>query len=520
MANLSEEERKILEQARQIQDRLEAERLEAGEIDLESENRKRKRREEQRREEQRREQQRLQNEMEMEKRRQQELKRRRQAEQNQRRQAMEKNMQTSDGVYRQSSPTPNQTGSEQVPGQTIDLGKMNSVSQENAHMHNQEYWEAAKREVAAGDEQRKRMTREAAAMYRPRTAASARNDRRNAAQMERPMTRRRVDDASSTSRKKKKKHKAMKRVITILITICIVIGILFGGAYFIVRAIVSKTNYQPYETEYVRADDVMHDPDVLNVLLIGSDERGSVDTARSDAMIVLSINEKTKKIVMTSILRDCYVEIPGYGMQRINHSYQMGGEALLIQTIEQNFKIGIDYYASVDFFSFMEIIDCVDGVDITVEEEEVQWVNAYVAELNNILGDPEGDQYISGAGPMTLTGKQALAYSRIRYVGTDFARTERQRTVLNALIEKLKKANPIQVFRVVNTVLPDVSTNMDDHAMTMTLFHALSYLNYDIEEFRVPMDGTWWNEDANGQEVLGMDFAANIAGLQNTIYGE
>ena len=260
--------------------------------------------------------------------------------------------------------------------------------------------------------------------------------------------------------------------------------------------------------------------DVMNVLLIGSDERGSVDTARSDAMIVLSVNENTKKIVMTSILRDSYVNIPGYGMQRINHSYQMGGPALLIQTIEENFKIGIDYYASVDFFAFMDIIDCVDGVEITVTDEEVQWVNAYVADLNSILGDPEGDGYISGAGTLTMTGKQALAYSRIRYVGTDFARTERQRTVLNAVIDKLKSANPIQLFRVVNTVLPDVDTDMDDHAMTMTLFKAITYLGYDIEQFRVPMDGTWWNEDAGGQEVLGMDFAANIAGLQNTIYGE
>ena len=78
----------------------------------------------------------------------------------------------------------------------------------------------------------------------------------------------------------------------------------------------------------------------------------------------------------------------------------------------------------------------------------------------------------------------------------------------------------MQLFRVVNTVLPDVNTDIDDHAMTMMLFKAVFYLGYDIQEFRVPMDGTWWNEDANGQEVLGIDFAANIAGLKSTIYGE
>lgn len=379
---------------------------------------------------------------------------------------------------------------------------------------NQEYWEAAQREVAAARTVEKRAVRSRA---QSRTLNGA--DRRHVSHPQRQASQRDAEGAA-TYRRRKKKNGFAKKLLTVLIAVAIIFAILSVGAYGIVRGIISKTNYQPYESDYVRAADVMHDPDVMNVLLIGSDEREGVDTARSDAMIVLSVNQNTKKIVMTSILRDSYVQIPGAGQQRINHAYQMGGPALLIQTIEENFKIGIDYYASVDFFSFIDIIDCVDGVDIEVTDEEVQWVNAYLAELNNILGDPEGDQYISGPGTMTMTGKQALAYSRIRYVGTDFARTERQRTVLNAVIEKLKGANPIQLFRVVNTVLPDVSTDMDDHAMTMTLFKAVLYLGYDIEQCRIPMDGTWWNEDANGQEVLGMDFAANIAGLKNTIYGE
>lgn len=488
MANLSEEERKILEQAREIQDRLEAERLEAGEIELDSEKKRRKKREERKREEQMR-----QSQMEAERRRQQEA-RRRQAEMNQRRQSMGQNPQNP-GSHR-----PPQPGNGQIQPSS-----------------NKEYWEAAKKEVASSREQG---VKAVGNMPPNRARPLTQNGQENRKPVRAQAQRRRIEDAPAVPKRKKQNESYAKKIAVVLLTIGVILAILFGGAYFIVRALVSKTNYQPYETDYERAADVMHDPDVMNVLLIGSDERGSVDTARSDAMIVLSVNENTKKIVMTSILRDSYVDIPGYGKQRINHSYQMGGPALLIQTIEQNFKIGIDYYASVDFFSFMDIIDCVDGVEITVTEEEVQWVNAYVADLNSILGDPEGDQYISGAGTLTMTGKQALAYSRIRYVGTDFARTERQRTVLNALIEKLKSANPIQLFRVVNTVLPDVDTDMDDHAMTMTLFKAVTYLGYDVEQFRVPMDGTWWNEDADGQEVLGMDFAANIAGLQNTIYGK
>ena len=478
MPNLSEEERKILQQARKIQDRLEAERLEAGEIDLESEGKRKKRQEELKQEELRK--------------RQMEIRRRQQEAHRQ-------------AAARQAA----QEGDGSASQRTSRSGKE----------ENSDYWKAAKREVA-GSEEAVRMGRPRAAAPRSGRTASAADaaarERRAPRTVSSPQTRRREEQIP----RKRKKKSAAGKAIKIIMTIVILLAVLFGGAYFIVRAIVSRTNFQPYETSYERAGDVMSDPDVTNILLIGSDERESVDTARSDAMIVLSINETLHEITMTSILRDSYVTIPGYGQQRINHAYQMGGEALLIQTIEENFKLGIDYYASVDFFSFMDIIDCVGGVEIAVQPEEVEWINAYVAELNNILGSPEGDQYISSAGTMTLSGKQALAYSRIRYVGTDFARTERQRTVLNALIGKLKSANPVQLFRVVNTVLPDVNTDINDHAMTMMLFKAVFYLGYDVQEFRVPMDGTWWNEDANGQEVLGIDFAANIAGLKSTIYGE
>lgn len=316
--------------------------------------------------------------------------------------------------------------------------------------------------------------------------------------------------------KKKKKH-FFRRLI---VNLCILVLIFGTIAYGVVRYYVAKMDYQPYSTDYVRGSDVYEEKGVTNILLIGTDERHTGDTERSDTMILLSINPKSRKMIMTSILRDSYVEIPGYGKSRINGAYQFGGAALLIQTIEQNFKIGIDYYAKVDFYSFVDIVDAVGGVMIDVDEGERNYVNGYLNEINALLGAPEGDGYLTSTGVQLLNGKQALSYARIRYIGTDFQRTQRQREILQGVIANAKTSGPNAMLSLLDTVLPQIVTDIPEHNMTMLILKCVFYLGYDIEENRVPMDGTWWNEDVNGQEVLGIDFEANIQGMRQIIYGQ
>lgn len=314
--------------------------------------------------------------------------------------------------------------------------------------------------------------------------------------------------------RKKKKHFFRKLLVTLLVLLII----LTGTAYGIVRFYVAKMNYQPYVTEYVRGSDVYQEKGVTNILLIGTDERHTGDTERSDTMIVLSVNPKKRKVVMTSILRDSYVEIPGYGNHRLNAAYQYGGAALLIQTIEQNFKVGIDYYAKVDFYSFVDIVDAVGGVMIDVDEGERGYVNGYLNEINALLGAPEGDGYLTETGMQLLDGKQALSYARIRYIGTDFQRTDRQREILQGVMTKARHASPKTLLSLLDMVLPQIVTDIPDHKMTMLILGSIFYLGYDMEQNRVPMDGTWWNEIVNGQEVLGIDFQANIQGIRQMIY--
>ena len=330
---------------------------------------------------------------------------------------------------------------------------------------------------------------------------------------------RRYEDDYDEPAPRRKKRKRKHRLLKFLIKLVIIVLILVFGIHFALMQFVSSTDYQPYETDYVRADDVMTSKWVENVLVIGTDARNTDSNSRSDCIIIVSINKKSGKLVMTSILRDSYVTIPGYGENRINAAYQFGGAALLIQTIEENFKIGIDHYVKVDFFSFINIIDAIGGVEIEVDDGEAQYVNQYLCEINNLLGVEQGDGNLTSTGTLTLSGKQALAYSRIRYIGTDFARTGRQREVINAMISKAKTLDPLTLISVVSDVLPELTTDISDSDMAWLIMQAPLWLTYDTSEGYVPADGTWSDyTTAAGAQVLSIDFAANIEILQSTIY--
>lgn len=356
-----------------------------------------------------------------------------------------------------------------------------------------------------------------------------RQNKRLEHEMERHQQQREQEQGRKRNADRKAKEKAgkkkgiLRRLLKLFLIILIVIAVLLACTYAFLRATIARTNYKPYETTYERGADVLSAKGVTNILLIGTDTRvpGSDDT-RSDAMIVISINPYKHRLVMTSILRDSYVNIPGYGQNRINEAYSRGGASLLIQTIEENYKLGIDYYVQVDFFNFVEVIDAFGGVTVTIEQPEVEFINGYVSEYNHIIGAPEGDQFLDAltpGGEITLTGRQALGYARIRKIGTDFARTERQRTVLNALLDKAKKANILTIYRAVDSILPDLTTNISDEKMCSLLLQAVLYLNFDMVQARVPADNTWSNAIMGaGQEVLAVDFAANREYLKATIY--
>lgn len=266
----------------------------------------------------------------------------------------------------------------------------------------------------------------------------------------------------------------------------------------------------------------MNDKNVRNILLIGTDNRSkSSKGSRSDSMIIISINSKTKQIVMTSIMRDMYVTIPGATSNRINAAHAYGGVELLLDTIEANLKISIDEYVKVDFYSFMDVVDTIGGVTLDVTAAEIGVMQGYIRELNKLQGVSENKDmlYASDAGRIRLNGKQALAYSRVRYVGGgDFGRTERQRKVLTAIMQEAKNSSLSELNDLANVLLPRVTTNLTQGDVLSLMMNSLDYLNYEIVSCRMPIDGSYKYLTIRGMSVLGVDFDKNTKYWYNVVY--
>ena len=258
--------------------------------------------------------------------------------------------------------------------------------------------------------------------------------------------------------------------------------------------------------------------DVYNILLIGSDTRVSGEVGRSDAMILVSINQKTETIYLTSFLRDCYVNIPGYGNTRLNHAFAYGGPDLLEKTLEQNFKVHVDRYVAVDFFSFMDVIDTLGGVYINVTEDEQKVTNNYIWSMNKLMGEEWSNDYLWSSGWQKLNGKQALCYARNRYTGNDYERTARQRTIINQIISGAMQASPATLVDLAQVILPQVTTDMSKSEILAYAANVAAYLGYDIQQQQIPASGTYSGATISGMSVISLDLDANIRYLQGTIY--
>lgn len=245
--------------------------------------------------------------------------------------------------------------------------------------------------------------------------------------------------------------------------------------------------------------------DIVNILLIGQDKRPGESTARSDSMIIASINKNNSTIKLISLMRDMYVPIPGYDSNKINAAYAFGGMDLLDETIEKNFLINIDGSVEVDFAGFTNVIDKIGGVDIVLNEAEVDYLNK-----SNNLSLSSGNNH--------LTGEMALTYSRIRYIGNDdYERTERQRKVLAASFDKLKDLNLKTLLGLANEIFPLITTDFTITEIFGLITGVMLMDVSDIESFRIPADGQFTPETINGMSVLLPNLSENRALLKEYI---
>ncbi len=259
---------------------------------------------------------------------------------------------------------------------------------------------------------------------------------------------------------------------------------------------------------------------VVNILLIGSDKRDDTWAGNSDAMILASINNNSREIVLTSIMRDTYVTIPNYGNNKVNLAHALGGAPYLAQTIEANFGIDINYYASVNFNSFISIIDVMGGIPMYVSPEEVRVANKYIDDMYREGNITEKGEYLPAeGGNLYLTGTQALAFSRIRYVGnSDYERTERQRRVLSEVVTKARSLSLRQLTQIFNVASPYVTHNIPGEELMNLVLMLPTLLSYEIVSDRIPYDGMYQMVIINNQDMLVPDWPATLANLYSKIY--
>ena len=303
----------------------------------------------------------------------------------------------------------------------------------------------------------------------------------------------------------------MKRVSKIvLIIIGIIIGVFLisiGGVYIYGKHIYNKVEKVEVDKEEVGITEEVEEKlspynnSVINIALFGVDSYDG-STGRSDSIIIATIDTIHKKLKLTSIMRDSYVNISGIGNDKINHAYAFGGPQLAIKTLNENFDLNIQDFVAVNFDSLPKIIDMLGGVTIDVTEEEVSHISG-----------------INSAGTYNLTGAQALAYSRIRYAtGGDYVRTERQRTILTKMYEKILSINPTQYTSLLNEGLSMLQTSLDYSKILELGTEVLKMGVTTLEQERFPLDGYCQGEIINGVYYLIFNKSLTVEQLYNYIF--
>nr|WP_319487365.1 LCP family protein [uncultured Caproiciproducens sp.] len=310
-------------------------------------------------------------------------------------------------------------------------------------------------------------------------------------------------------RKKSGLKKVFLSILCLILVACA--GVFVYGKYMMSRLDRSENiNTSKYIEQPSAAPtrSILSNSQVSNILLIGTDKGDDGNSSRSDTTMLVSINTKNKTLRLVSFLRDLYVEIPTMKKQKLNAAYSKGGAELTMATIQNNFRINLDHYISVDFENFAAIIDKIGGLDIQMDQK---------------LCDAENRNMGSHLKPGVnhLDGRLAVYYARIRETDSDFGRTGRQREVMELMIKKMEGLGPIKLTSLLNEFFPLVKTDLQDSELLAMLPVATSISSYSMKTMHVPNLNTYTEPTIKGiGQVLDPDLPQNCKLLWTFLYGE
>ncbi len=323
----------------------------------------------------------------------------------------------------------------------------------------------------------------------------------------------------NTRRRKKKKNKVILFAVEIIVLVALLIGLL----------VYSKLNKVESGTGDIDKDEVNIELDsqtaealkgFTNIALFGLDNRqtGNYDGGNSDTIMIASIDNDTKQVKLISVYRDTFLNVKDDTYAKINSAYAYGGPKNAIAALNKNLNLDIVNYVAVDFGAVVEAIDLLDGIELTLTDQEVQIMNDnYIDEINKVTGHKSGK--LSGGGTYTVDGVQALAYCRIRYTaGDDFKRTERQRTVLTKMIEKAQGSSISTVSSLIDSMLGDISTSFTGKELLALVSSIMDYKLADTHGW--PFELCTGSYGSKGSLVVATDLETNVKELHEYLFGE
>ncbi len=337
---------------------------------------------------------------------------------------------------------------------------------------------------------------------------------------------------NNTRKKKTSKAKSSKtKVILLIAEVVILIGAVIGLGF------IFKTTDE--EEGIVKIDlgevEVSSDVEVnwekieenyTNIALFGVDARnGKLDTGtRTDTIMILSVNNNTGEARLVSVYRDTYLNLGNDVYNKCNAAYAKGGPKQAISMLNMNLDLYITDFVTIGFEGLMEVVDAVGGVEIDIKENEIKHLNNYQASMYATEENPDKitTDYvpITEPGLQTLSGYQAVAYCRIRAVGNDFGRTERQRKVLQAVLDKAQELPPSKLNDIAEAVFPKVATSLDINEIFDLIAKVADYEIVGSCGFPFDSNISTGKIGSKGSCVIPMDLTTNVELLHEYLYPE
>ena len=347
--------------------------------------------------------------------------------------------------------------------------------------------------------------------------------------------------ASSGSRKKQPKRRFKKRKIALLAVELCVLVVAIVALVIVIKTTNKKTGIKSFELNsedisvnqgvkesYATNEQLQNYTEIALFGVDARDKRANSDTLsksqRTDTIMVCSINDDKKEIKIASVYRDTYLNVGNDTYNKCNSAYAMGGYEQAINMLNMNLDLNITSFMTVGFQGVISAVNAVGGVDIDVHENEISYLNDYQASIYATEDDPHKliTDYtpVSHPGMQTLNGQQALAYCRIRYIGNDFQRTERQRAVLQQIMLKAQNMNPVQLNQMTTDVFPLVATNLSLDALIEKVAQISQYKIVETTGFPFNDGMTTGMIGSKGSCVVPIDLASNVVELHKFFYPE